>query len=266
MRYPVADPESGGLSTAAKAGIGAGAGVAAILIIGLAICLWRYRRKNKKLAQAQQEVPPGQIPPPQQQQQQQHFQQPPPMMQQVAMPNGQYPPTVYPLSMGQTSPTALAPQNTGTSGGGVSELSSQSGQGLLHNNQPGGYFSGAAVANPRASYGSSSGAGTPGAGSNGQGYPAPIAEADEGQHPYPHYAYTQHYQQQQQQQQMAPPGQYYLPQGGHAYPQHQQQHAYYQPQPQSLPNANMVEMSANREVDPPQEVMGSQIPPDFKGQ
>ncbi|KXX78843.1 hypothetical protein MMYC01_204023 [Madurella mycetomatis] len=181
MRYPVADPGSGGLSTAAKAGIGAGAGVAAILIIGLAICLWRYRRKNKKLAQAQQQVPPSQIPP-QQQQQQHHFQQPLPMMQQAAMPNGQYPPAVYPPNMGQTPPTALAPQNTGTSGGGVSELSSQSGQGLLHNGQPGGYIAGAAVANPR-----------------------------------------------------------------------------------SLPNANMVEMSANREVDPPQEVMGSQIPPGFKG-
>ncbi|KAK4148480.1 hypothetical protein C8A00DRAFT_19695 [Chaetomidium leptoderma] len=161
MRYPVADPGGGGLSTAAKAGIGAGAGVAAILIAGLAFCLWRSKRKNKKLAEPQQPIPP-----------QPTFQQPQPqMMQQGAVPNGQYPPGPFPPGMvapGMMAPpsdgasimtsatpvsaAALVPQTTGTSGGGVSELSSQSGQNLLHNGQPSGYFPGgtAAAANPRA--------------------------------------------------------------------------------------------------------------------
>jgi hypothetical protein len=293
MRYPLNDQGSGGLSTAAKAGIGAGAGIAAIIIIGLAIGLWRYRRKHKKLVQAQQTVPPGQLP-----QQQTAFPQPPPM-QQAAVPNGQYPsgqyyPGVYqqpvmvahnmppssdrtsgvssmPSTMGTTSP--LAPQHTGTSGGGASELSSQSGQGLGHNVQQAGY---SAVG-----------------GGNGQAYPAPIAEADEGQHPYSQYGYQQPQQHQHQQhqyqqyyaapqqqqpqqqpqqqhqyyatpqQQMEPHGQHHSPppgEGGYDYQQYQQQ-----PQQQgfySSQSAHIPEMSADRE---PQEVAGSQMSPGFRG-
>jgi hypothetical protein len=335
MRYPVADPGgSGGLSTAAKAGIGAGAGVAAILIAGLAICLWRVRRKNKKLAEAQQPAQPAQ---PQMQQQQQQQQQQPPFQQQQTMqpPNGQYPPGAFHPGMGagagaMAAPTlsdrtsiltsatpvsanALVPQHTGTSNGAVSELSSPSGQNLLHNaGQPAGYFAGgaaaaAAAANPRVSYGSSSnGTGSPAVGGanggGGQGYPAPIAEADEGQHHHqqqhqqqqyaPQYGYQQHPQQQHPQQQYyaqgQAQGQYYPPQngahevggraqgqgqgqgqgqyaypphppqGGYAYPPHQHQHQQHQQQgyPQNVP-----EMSAHREADPPQEVMGSQPVP-----
>ncbi|KAK3901972.1 hypothetical protein C8A05DRAFT_15909 [Staphylotrichum tortipilum] len=132
MRYPVADTSgsSGGLSTAAKAGIGAGAGVAVILIAALAICLWRSKRKNKALTPdpAAAAAAAAAFPPP--------GQQPPPMMQQ--QPNGQYPPSLAPgvalspsdhasIMTSTTTPlsaAALVPQNTGTSGGAVSELSS----------------------------------------------------------------------------------------------------------------------------------------------
>lgn len=289
MRYPVADPGGGGLSTAAKAGIGAGAGVAVIIIAALAFCLWRSKRKNKKAAETQPPAAPGQALPKQQlqqppfQQQQPPFQQPQ-MMQHAPVPGGQYPPGAFAAGMAapgmmppqsdrasimtsttQLSPAALIPQNTGTSNGAVSELSSQSGQGLLHNGQPGGYFAGgaAAAANPRVSYPSSSGTASPAVGGNGQVYPAPIAEADEGQQHYPQYGYQQQQQfpQQQQQQQQpyyAPPGQgqYYQappqgtpPPGGYAYPQPQQQ-----PYPQNMP-----EMGTGREVDPPQEVTGSHV-------
>ncbi|KAK3298138.1 uncharacterized protein B0H64DRAFT_65970 [Chaetomium fimeti] len=287
MRFEVADPGSGGLSTAAKAGIGAGAGVAAILIAGLAICLWRSRRKNKKLAEAPQPAAPA-LAQMQQQQQQPPFKQPQ-MMPQANVPNGQYPPGAFHPGMAamaippsdrtstvtsgtSVSPGVLVPQHTGTSGGGVSELSSQGGQNL-HNAQPS-YFAG----------GGGSRTDSPAVGvNNGHGYPAPIAEADEGQQQqhYPQYGYQlqhpQQYpfqpQQQQQQpqylaqqqqqyygaspvQQMPPqgqgqgPGQYYAhPQAGYAYPQ-QQQPVYSQ---------NVPEMSANREADPPQEVMGSRV-------
>jgi len=310
MRYPVADPGGGGLSTAAKAGIGAGAGVAAILIAGLGICLWRYRRKNKKLAETQQPAAPvqPQSPPPPQTQYVQYYQpqqaQPKlPQMQQTVAPNGQYPPGGFHPGMGGPSPSdgtsvltsttpvsaaALIPQNTGTSNGGVSELSSLSGQNLLHHSQQpgaGGYFAGAAAAaaaNPRGSYGNggSSGTGSPAvggaAGNNGQGgYPAPIAEADEGQW-NGQYGYQQHQQQQHQQQyygappvQEMPPqnnhgqgheqGQYYSPhpQGGDGYahpsPQQHQQHQ------QGYSQTNVPEMSAGREADPPQEIMGTQV-------
>jgi hypothetical protein len=281
MRYPVGEPGGGGLSTAAKAGIGAGAGVAAILIGGLAICLWRSRRKNKQLAAAQPAVPPGQM-----QQQQPPFPQPQ-MMQQTAVPNGQYPlggayaPGKVPLPsdgasiMSNTTtlsppPQALAPQHTGTSAGGLSELSSPNGQHAFHNGQPGnGYYPGAAVPNPRVSYASSNGTGSPAIGPNGQGYPAPIAEADEGhQAHYNQYGYQQ---QQQQQQHYAVPGQQGQGQGqGQYYPPQQQQGAYaYSPQQQGYPQQqhqqqpgypqNVPEMSAHREVDPPQEVMGSEV-------
>jgi hypothetical protein len=267
MRYPVGEPGGGGLSTAAKAGIGAGAGVAAILIGGLAICLWRSRRKNKQLAAAQPAVPPGQM----QQQQPPPFAQPQ-MMQQAAVPNGQYPlggayaPGKLPPPSDAASimsnstlvppPQGLVPQNTGTSAGGLSELSSPNSQHAFHNGQPGsGYYAGAAVANPRVSYGSSNGAGSPAIGANGQGYPAPIAEADEGhQAQYHQYGYQHH-----QQQYYAVPGQQGQGQGQY-YPPHQQQAGYAYPsqQQQSYPQ-NMSEMSAHREADPPQEVMGSEV-------
>ena len=282
MRYPVADTSGGGgLSTAAKAGIGAGAGVLVILLLGLAICLWR--RKNKKAADGQKPVPPVQSPP-----QQQPPMQQPQMIQHAPVPIGQYPPAGYPpagfapgmLAPGMMPPpsdhasimssatpvsaAALVPQNTGTSAA-VSELSSQSGQNLLHNGHPSGAFAGVAASNPRVSYSSSSGTGSPAVGGNGQVYPAPIAEADEGH--YPQYAYQQHPQQyppqqyppQQQQQPYYPApgqdqGQYYQApppaQGEHAYAQHQQ-HQY--------PQQGVPEMSANREAEPPQEVMGSQV-------
>lgn len=283
MRFEVADPGGGGLSTAAKAGIGAGAGVAVILIVGLAICLWRSRRKNKKLAETQKPAPPAQT---QMQQQQPPFQQPQ-MMPQASVPNGQYPPGAFHPGMAAMpipppsdrtstvtsgtsgSPAALIPQHTGTSGGAVSELSSQSGQNLLHNGQPG-YFAGGRSAT-----------GSPAVGVNGQGYPAPIAEADEGhqQQHYPQYGYQnqhpqqypqqpqQHYlpQQQQQQQQYygASPVQQMPPQGqgqgqGLYYPHPQAGYAY-PPQQQAAYSQNMPEMSANREADPPQEVTGSQV-------
>jgi len=169
----------------------------------------------------------------------------------------------------RTAPTpgsanALVPQNTGTSAGGVSELSSQSGQNLLS----------AAAANPRVSYSNSSGTTSPAVGGNGQAYPPPIAEADEGhyaqygyqnqeqyppqQYPpqqYPPQQYPPQQQQQQQQQYYAgqDQGQYYQapPQGEHAYPP-QQQDAHY-------PSHNVPETSANREPEEPQEVMGSQV-------
>jgi hypothetical protein len=297
MRYPVADSSGGGLSTAAKAGIGAGAGVAAILIGGLAICLWRYRRKNKKLQDIKQGIPPpGTLPQTEQQQQQ--------MMMQHPAPPGTYPlagafaPDAGKLSPDGTSivtttatgpPSVLVPQHTGTSAGGVSELSSsQGGQGfLMHNGQP------AAGYNPRVSH-SSNGSidGTPSPAVNGQGYPAPIAEADEGPHQqqygyspqqqqqqqygYPPQQQQQQYgypPQQQQQYYATPPahempgtqqGQYFPPQGGYAYPQQypqqqqQQQQQYYPPQQQQQ-NAGVPEMSAQRETEPPQEVMGSQV-------
>ncbi|EAQ90025.1 hypothetical protein CHGG_06644 [Chaetomium globosum CBS 148.51] len=294
MRFEVADPGGGGLSTAAKAGIGAGAGVAVILIAGLAICLWRSRRKNKKLAEAQQPAPPAQA---QMQQQQPPFSQPQ-TMPQASVINGQYPPGAFHPGMAampthppsdRTStvtsgtsafPAVLIPQHTGTSGGGVSELSSQSGQNLLHNGQSG-YYAGGAT-NPHIPYGGRSGTGSPAVGTNGQGYPAPIAEADEGhqQQQYPQYGYQhqhpqqyppqtqqqqqqpQHYLTQQQQQyygaslvqQMPPQGQgqgpyFPHPQAGYAYP----------PQQQPVHSQNVPEMSASREADPPQEVMGSHI-------
>jgi hypothetical protein len=280
MRFEVADPGGGGLSTAAKAGIGAGAGVAVILIAGLAICLWRSRRKNKKLAEAQQSAPPAQA---QMQQQQLPFKQPQ-MMPQANVPNGQYPPGTFHPGMAAMpipppsdrtstvtsgisgSPAALIPQHTGTSGGGVSELSSQNGQNLLHNGQPG-YFAGGR-----------SGTGSPAVGVNGQGYPAPIAETDEGhqQQHYSQYGYQhqhpqqyapqpqqQHYPTQQQQQQYygASPVQQMLPQGqgqGQYYPHPQAGYAY-PPQQQAVYSQNVPVMSANREADPPQEVMGSQV-------
>jgi hypothetical protein len=294
MRFEVADPGGSGLSTAAKAGIGAGAGVAAILIAGLAICLWRSRRKNKKLAEAQQPAAPA---PAQMQQQQQQPPSKQQMMPQAGMPNGQYPPGTFHPGMGamaipppsdrtstvtsgtSVSPAVLLPQHTGTSGGGVSELSSQGVQNL-HNAQSS-YLAGGA-ANPHASYGGrGSGTGSPAVGANGQGYPAPIAEADEGrpQQHYPQYGYQyqhpqqyppQPQQQQQQQyltqqqlyygaspvQQMPPQGQgqgqsqyYPHPQVGYAYP----------PQQQGVYSQNVPEMSANREADLPQEVMGSHV-------
>ncbi|KAK0633755.1 hypothetical protein B0T14DRAFT_81012 [Immersiella caudata] len=182
MRYPVAD-QNGGLSTAAKAGIGAGAGVAAILIGVLAICLWRSRRKNKKL-EAERNVGGGVYAPmgPQSQHQ--------PVIQQTVMPNGQY--MQYPLMAPEPDPSGrggimtnvhapsvapLLPQTTGTSNGGISELSSQNGQGLIQN---GGLFAGSPI--PRsASYSSSHGTNSPAITTNGLGYfPAPIVEADEG--------------------------------------------------------------------------------------
>ncbi|KAL2135017.1 hypothetical protein VTI74DRAFT_10054 [Chaetomium olivicolor] len=289
MRYPVSDPGSGGLSTAAKAGIGAGAGVAAILIAGLAFCLWRTRRKNKKLAEAQA----APLPPPTQPQEQPQVMQQAPM---PPMPNNQYhpgapfgpgmvPPGNLPTqqpdrasmvtTISASSPTALMPQHTGTSGGAVSELSSQSGQNLLQNAQPGGYL----AANPRASY-PSSGAGSPAVGNSGQaGYPAPIAEADEGAAVVPQYAGQQQqygYQQQQQYGQQYPPQQqYYAVPGqgqglgqGQYYPSYQQAGAAYAYPPQQYPHqqqqqypANLPEMSAQREADPPQEMVGSQVPP-----
>jgi hypothetical protein len=324
MRYPVAEPGGGGLSTAAKAGIGAGAGVAAILIAGLAICLWRQRRKNKKLAEVAPSDPPPEAQPQQQQQQPPFQQQQPQMMQQPAVPNGQYPPSAYgnmpppsdrasiTTSGAPISPLALAPQHTGTSNGHISELStSQSDQQLLHNNN--GQAAAAAHAH-RISYSSSSGGNGSGTGSpavgasnlNGPGgYPAPIAEADEGQMRYPQYGYPpqqqqqhppQQYQQQyppqqqqyppQQQQQQpqqyyfVPAGQhtpqmhvpmhmpmqmqmpaqgqggqqYYPPQGGYAYPQQQPHQPHQQGYSQHVP-----EMSAGREADPPQEVLGSAV-------
>ncbi|KAK4239475.1 hypothetical protein C8A03DRAFT_32427 [Achaetomium macrosporum] len=294
MRYTL-EAGGGGLSTAAKAGIGAGAGVAAILVIGLAICLWRSRRKNKTLAVNQQPAAPDLTQLPQQQQlpfqQTQMTQQPPGLSGQL--PYGAYPPgmvspsTLSPPSdhtsvvttMTPTLAAALIPQHTGASNGAVSQLSSQSGQGQLQNSQPGAYFAGAAAANPRvSSHGSSnSGTGSPATGAaNGQGgYPAPIAEADEGQrHHHGQYQYHQqqwqqqqqcgyqHHQQQQKPQQFCDQGQggggYYHhahpqghpQQGGYAYSQHQQRQGY---------QTSVPEMSANREVDPPQEVMGSQV-------
>ena len=216
MRYPVAD-QSGGLSTAAKAGIGAGGGVAAILIGVLAICLWRSRRKNKKLQAAKDanggvaaSIPP-QGPQPQQMMQ-------PPMIQigQYA----QYPPGAMApgmpdprgsimANMSLSSTPPLVPQSTGTSNGGVSELSSQSGQGLLQN---GSQFAGSPI--PRtASNASSNGTGSPAIPPNG-GYPAPIAEADEGGQaqsftaqapPQPYGAAPYGFPQQQTQQQQFPP-------------------------------------------------------------
>ncbi|KAK4102807.1 hypothetical protein N658DRAFT_324595 [Parathielavia hyrcaniae] len=269
MRYPVDDSSGGkGLSTAAKAGIGAGAGVAAILIGGLAICLWRSRRKNKKLAEAQSAAPPAMAPNP-------TGQYPAP----GTYPPGMLPPGKVPSPSDRTSvmtnttlasaPT-LAPQQHPdmSAGGGVS----QNGQHVLHNSQPGGgsYFPhGAVAANPRVSYGSSTGAVSPplGGASGQQGYPAPIAEADEGQPraqaqgQYLPYGYQQQQQQQQQQQYYGVPaqgqgqGQYYhhpQAQGGYVYP-HPQQHGY--------PPQNAHEMSSGREADPPQEVMGSEVQP-----
>ncbi len=299
MRYPVADTSGGGggLSTAAKAGIGAGAGVLVILIVVLAICLWR--RKKKKQAAGTQPVappqnppqqppmaqnapvpdgqyPPGQYPPGQYPPgQYPPGQYPPGQYPPGQYPPGQYPPGQYPpegFQPGMVAPplsdqasaltapapvfaNALVPQNTGTSAGGVSEISSQSGQNLL----------GAAAANPRVSYSSSSGTTSPAVGGNGQVYPPPIAEADEGH--YAQYGYQnqqqfppqqyppQEYPPQEQQQYHAGQNQfqYYQapPQGEHAYPP-QQQDAHY-------PSHNVPEMSANREAEPPQEVMGSQV-------
>lgn len=214
MRYPVQD-QNPGLSTAAKAGIGAGAGVAAILIGVLAICLVRSRRKNKKLqaeksangAVAATPVPSQGFPPQ------------PMMQQQAVMPNGQYlqyPPGVVPgmmasapglqgpgsmmTNMSTPSPVPLVPQSTGTSNGAVSELSSQTGQGLLHNASP----------IPRnASFNSSNGVASPGSPPNGTAHPAPIAEADEGQgyrqpQPFPGQGVLHELPQEQQQQQQHP--------------------------------------------------------------
>ncbi|KAK4200148.1 hypothetical protein QBC40DRAFT_73825 [Triangularia verruculosa] len=291
MRYPVADQSSGGLSTAAKAGIGAGAGVAVILIGGLAFCLWRQRKKNKQL-KAQQPVDPNAAATtataaqavPQQQQMGQTLPQafpsnqfqPIPGQQQ---PQGQFPPgppgqfpNGYPspnqyiaaaaiphgsdpsrhsINTPISSPSALIPQNTGTSNttnGHASELSSlSSGQNLLHNTQP--------HSTP-----------SPGVGPGQGGYPAPIAEADEGQHQHhgqQNQFYGGAYQQQQQQQgqyyqQQQPQGQYYnqppQQQYGAPYMQAGQQ---WQGQQQQHQYQNAAEMSAQREVDPPQEVMGS---------
>ncbi|KAK4125148.1 hypothetical protein N657DRAFT_655242 [Parathielavia appendiculata] len=245
MRYP--------------AGIGAGAGVAAILIGGLAICLWRARRKTKKLAEAR----PATLPPPM-----------------VSDPNGPYPAAAFSPGMlppGKVpslsdrasimtsttlvSPLALAPQHTGASaGGGISELSgSQNGQHALHNSQPGsGYFPHAAAPNPRVSYGAVS----PAVGNPRAGIPGSDCRGGRGQAQYAGYGYhhQQHPQQQQQQYygvsgqgQGQGQGQYYYPQaqGEDVYPhQHQQQHGY---------SHNVHEMSANRESDPPQEVMGSEV-------
>ncbi|KAK1758331.1 hypothetical protein QBC47DRAFT_440933 [Echria macrotheca] len=167
MRYPVADSSSG-LSTAAKAGIGAGAGVAAILIGVLGICLWRSRRKNKKLESEKTAAGAGAP-----------VQQRPPQtaQQAAAVPNGYFPPPYPPgtaASSGMHDPSSqshgsimlspLVPQSTGASNGAVSELSSHSTQGLLQH--------------------SSSFAGSPSPGvndNNNTAYPAPtIAEADEG--------------------------------------------------------------------------------------
>ncbi|KAK0723690.1 hypothetical protein B0T21DRAFT_414069 [Apiosordaria backusii] len=285
MRYPVAEQSSGGLSTAAKAGIGAGAGVAAILIGGLAFCLWRQRKKNKQLkgqqsdpqaaVTAAQAVPQQQMaqtaqpqspsqPYPNSQFQPIPGQQPPGQFQQTGYPSpNQYiaaaaipqgtDPSRHSVNTSISAPSALIPQNTGTSNtngnGHASELSSlSSGQNLLHNTQP--------HSTP-----------SPGVGPGQGGYPAPIAEADEGQF----YGY-------QQQQNQQPQGGYYNQQGG--YPQ--QQGGYQQGQPQQqygggggggyFPGQGQgqqnqwqgqqqyqhaAEMSAQREVDPPQEVMGS---------
>ncbi|KAK0665825.1 hypothetical protein QBC41DRAFT_9183 [Cercophora samala] len=295
MSYPVVEQSSGGLSTAAKAGIGAGAGVAVILIAGLAFCLWRQRKKNKQLkaqqpadpnaaalaaqavpqqqmAQVQpqpnqpqpypngqfQPIPAGQQQPPQGQYPQAQFQNGYPSPNQyigAAIPQGTTDPSRHSVNTSISSPSALIPQNTGTSNttnGHASELSSlNSGQNLLHNTQPHGTPS-------------------PGVGGPGQqgGYPAPIAEADEGQHHGQSQFYGGGgYQQNQGQYQYQPP------QGGFP-PQHQQQQygggPYVQPgqqwqgQPQGQNHGwqgqqyhNAAEMSAQREVDPPQEVMGS---------
>ncbi|KAK3695609.1 hypothetical protein B0T22DRAFT_112792 [Podospora appendiculata] len=330
MRYPVADAGSSKLSTAAMAGIGAGSGVAAILIAGLGFCLWRSRRKTRKL-ESEKTAQIGQAPPPPQQPDQQ-----PDMMQQAPPPNGQYPPgppmqppsdqASYINGMSVSSPSSLFPQHTGASGGGVSQMSSQTGHGLLQGGQPGGYFNGAG--NPRVSYPSSGGTASPATTANGQGFPVPIAEGDEGQgqpQGQPQYFYPPQQQQQQQQpsgyppqqfpppgqlqqfpppgqQQFAPQGQFYAPPqqpmvydqqaGGFAppapqqqqppqgypspVPQHQQaypqqpyqqqasppqgQQQMYQPQAQSPQYGNAAEVSANREIDPPQEVMGSRVP------
>ncbi|KAK0655116.1 hypothetical protein B0T16DRAFT_450855 [Cercophora newfieldiana] len=323
MRYPVVD-QSGGLSTAAKAGIGAGGGVAAILIGVLAICLWRSRRKNKKL-EAEKKLNGGaaaSIPPQGPQQ--------PPMMQQAAIPNGQY--TQYPQGMAPfpdpsrhgsimtngsaSSPAPLVPQSTGTSYGGVSELSSQSGHGLL---QSGVQFAGSPM--PRSvSHASSNGTGSPSVPPSGNGYPAPIAEADEGhgqrqtqplaaqgaqqgysatpyelpqqppqtqelpqpqmgQHPQffpvpgqpPQPFYGAPGQQPQFYPQQQPPQVFYNPnqqpqpfynQQQYQTPPHLQQQPYYNPNQQNMyqtPPHLVPEMSANREVDPPQEVAGSHV-------
>ncbi|KAK4133475.1 hypothetical protein BT67DRAFT_382592 [Trichocladium antarcticum] len=150
MRYPVADAGSSGLSTAAKAGIGAGVGVAVILIAGLAICLWRSRRKNKKLEKVKQGIPPpgtlAQPAQPQMMQQPPHGHYPPP----GTLPPGTLPPgtAMAPPSDQTGRPGPLMPQHTGASAGAVSSLSS--GTGLLHNGH-----------NPRLSYSSSGGGATP---------------------------------------------------------------------------------------------------------
>ncbi|KAK4660658.1 hypothetical protein QC762_121010 [Podospora pseudocomata] len=293
MRYPVVEQSSGGLSVAAKAGIGAGAGVAAILIGGLAFCLWRQRKKNKQLearqpadpnsaaAAAAQTVPQQQMaqtqPQPGQPQQFPNGQfQPMPGQQQQQPPQGQYPPPAqfqnghpspnqyiaagaippgtdpsrHSVNTSISSPSALMPQNTGasnTTNGHASELSSLSGGQNPFNTHP--------QSTP-----------SPGVGAGPGGYPAPIAEADEGQHHGQNQFYGGGYQQNQ--------GQYYnqQPQGG--FPQQQQQQQYgapyvqqggqqWQGQPQGQnpwqgqQYHNAAEMSAQREADPPQEVMGS---------
>ncbi|KAK4174721.1 hypothetical protein QBC36DRAFT_388762 [Triangularia setosa] len=283
MRYPVAEQSSGGLSTAAKAGIGAGAGVAAILIGGLAFCLWRQRKRNKQLktqqpadpnvaATAAQAVPQQQMAQTQPQPYPNNQFQPIPIQQ----PQGQYPtgqfqngypspnqyiaaaalspgadPSRHSVNTSISSPSALIPQNTGTSNttnGHASELSSlSSGQNLLHNTQP--------HSTP-----------SPGVGGGQGGYPAPIAEADEGQQHHgqnqfygggyqqPYYAEQQGgYQQPGQQQQYSAP----YTQGGQALGQQWQGQ---QQQQQQQQYHNAAEMSAQREVDPPQEVMGSYPP------
>lgn len=287
MQFPVASSSSGsgGLSTAAKAGIGAGTAVAVILIGTLAFCLWRSHRKTKQLLTekaAGQQQPPAPSGPAEL-----HH-------QQAVPPGGQYAPGPYGAPVKQdpsvtaSSVSALGPQHTGTSAGGISDNSS----GIP------GYYAGA-VPPSHASYSPSNSNGTPGPPGNGQSYPPPIPEMNEanGQYVYnnPQYPYQQQPQQPQQfYNQSPPPGQQYYPpqqpqlvysqeaggyvhmqsppqpQGGFApqqqYPPQQYQNqggqqVLYQPQPQAPPPQHMAEMSGTREPQPPQEVQGSSPQP-----
>ena len=247
MRYPVADPSGSGLSTAAKAGIGAGAGVAAILIGVLTFCLWRSRRKNKKL-ESEKAAQAAPVPPSQ-----------PLAMQQAMVPNGQhvqYPPgapvpgMLDPSGHGGmvanasvSTPSPLLSQTTGTSNGGISELSPQSSLGLLQN---GGYF--AATPNSGMPYASSTGTSSPLPVANGIGYPPPIAEADEGQRFHgesPPLQYGQapyNYSQQQPQQFVAQQSQFYPAQPGQQMPPtlQGQQPQFYTMAPQQQPGQPQI--------------------------
>jgi hypothetical protein len=271
MQYTLSGPSSG-LSTGAIAGIAVGAALAVILIAVLGICLWRSKRKARRLAQQQNTAPgaPAMEQQQQQQQYQQQYQQPYQTAEQMQqqqqyqksqvmenvqpqMEHGQLYPgtgvtpsdrTSFMTSQTVSSPSPLMQQSTGASGATVSEASWQS-NGALLGAQAGGYGNG----NGNGQH--------PGAAAM-----APLPEMNEA-----HAQYNYH-NQQQQQQQAYPQQEMPVSQDQHYYSEVSAQSppveadGFYPPQQQAYQNhqapAHQVhapsEMSARREEDPAQEV------------